>query len=140
MHYITGTLLRKAFEKKEQILALDESVNKEIEIWKHLMLKPLDYSYAAIHNAETRSIMQKVHVEHGGPQFDELYPEGIPTSVQLKTKHTKFESGVVNFPLGHATNEDEGLYETLMHKFKRLGQLAMSSEELTRFVRDLENI
>jgi len=39
--------------------------------------------------------MDKIHFEHGGEEYDKLYPEGIPTSVMMKTKHKTVESGIV---------------------------------------------
>ena len=69
------------------------------------MLLPNDYTQAAIHNKETRDLMQKITFEHGGPEYDELYPEGIPTSVELRTKEQTLESGIVKFPAGHARND-----------------------------------
>jgi 2-methylcitrate dehydratase len=59
------------------------------------MLQPKDYSPNAIYNEQTRSIMEKIKFEHGGPEYDKLYPEGIPTSVKIKTKYHKIESGIV---------------------------------------------
>ena len=44
MVYIIGTLLRKAFDKKEKLLELVGDNNMEVEIWKHLMLMPKDYT------------------------------------------------------------------------------------------------
>lgn len=95
MVYIIGTLLRKAFEKRDKLLALQGDSNMEVEIWKHLLLQPKDYTQAAIYNEETRAIMDKIVFEHGGDEYDELYPEGIPTSVMMKTKHKTVDSGIV---------------------------------------------
>jgi 2-methylcitrate dehydratase len=50
------------------------------------MLNPLNYSQLAIHDEVTRSLMSKIEFEHGGPDYDSKYPEGIPTSVQIQTK------------------------------------------------------
>lgn len=82
MVYIVATLLRKAFEKYDKIVAehgLDE-------LWKYLMLLPIDYSKNAIFNETTRKLMAKIEFEHGGPEYDAKYPEGIPTSIQIYGK------------------------------------------------------
>jgi 2-methylcitrate dehydratase len=56
MVYIIATLLRKAFEKKESIIA-----NHDVdEVWKALMLSPNDYGKAAIANEQTKKIMEKI--------------------------------------------------------------------------------
>lgn len=140
MVYIIATLLRKAFEKREQLLALEGDANALEEAWKYLMLLPNDYTLAAIHNQETRELMQKITFEHGGPEYDDLYPEGIPTSVELRTKDQTLESGIVKFPAGHARNDQGILMPLVRHKFKMLGKQAMENDELVRFVTDLENI
>jgi hypothetical protein len=57
MVYIISTLLRKAFEKREQLLLIAGDSNAETEFWKHLMLCPRDYTQNAIHNEETRKVM-----------------------------------------------------------------------------------
>ena len=56
------------------------------ELWKSLMLTPKDYGKDAIIDEKTRKIMEKITFEHGGKEYDEKYPEGIPTSIQIKTK------------------------------------------------------
>jgi hypothetical protein len=78
MIYIVATLIRKAFEKQEILTADEMSIE---EIWMHLMLFPEDYAEKAIFCEKTREIMEKIIFEHGGEEYDNLYPEGIPTSV-----------------------------------------------------------
>jgi 2-methylcitrate dehydratase len=69
------------------------------------MLTPYDYGKKAIFDEKTRKIMDKITFSHGGKEYDEKYPEGIPTSVELKTKSGKiYDSGLVMFPGGHARN------------------------------------
>ena len=49
--------------------------------------------------------MEKIVFEHGGPNYDSKYPEGIPTSVTITTKNEQtFDSGLIMFPGGHARN------------------------------------
>lgn len=50
------------------------------------MLMPNDYSQSAIYNEVTRKLMSKIEFEHGGESYDEKYPEGLPTSIQVVTK------------------------------------------------------
>ena len=84
MAYIISSMLRKAFEKYEHIT---EGRDEE-ELWKFLMLLPNDYSYKALYNEVTRGLMAKIDFEHGGKEYDALYPKGIPT-------REVFDSGLV---------------------------------------------
>lgn len=137
MVYIISTLLRKALEKREQILG-----ETELEgLFKHLMLTPFDYNQQAIYHPVTRSIMDKIQFKHGGEEYDSKYPEGIPSSVQVSTKDGKeLDSGFVMFPGGHSANKSVNLHTVLQHKFKLLGKMAMEKNELIKFVVKLENI
>ena len=137
MVYILSSVLRKAFEKKEHIMA-DNSVQ---ELWKYLMLLPKDYGKDALYNEVTRKLMTKIEFEHGGKEYDDKYPKGIPTSISIEnTNGTSFDSGLVLFPGGHSANESVNLSAIMQHKFIRLGQLALEKDELVKFVLNLENI
>ncbi len=112
MVYIVATLLRKALANQKSG-------------WTELMLEPYDYSADAIHNERTRALMDKIQFEHGGPDYDKKYPDGIPTSVVIEdTDGTEFESGMVMYPAGHARNTEADLHGILDHKFSLLGKLA----------------
>ncbi len=76
MVFIIASILRKAFNKYDRVL---ESKGDLDDMWKTLMLTPLDYSKAALRNETTRNIMAKIEFAHGGSEFDKLYPKGIPT-------------------------------------------------------------
>ena len=85
--------------------------------------------------------MDKISFYHGGTEYDEKYPEGIPTSIVVKTKDgQEHDSGLVMFPGGHAKNESVHLRDILSHKFKTLGLIALDKAELKQFVVKLENI
>lgn len=137
MVYIISSVLRKAFEKHEHI-------NKEHslqDLWKYLMLLPQDYGKDALFNEVTRKLMTKIEFEHGGKEYDDLYPKGIPTSVKIETASGQvLDSGMVLFPGGHSQNETVSLQNIMQHKFIRLGQLALEKDELVKFVLNLENI
>ena len=92
MVYIISTLLRKAFEKHTHIF----EENEPEDLWKYLMLIPKDYSHKAIFNETTRNIMKKIEFEHGGQEYDDLYPKGIPTSLSITTKSgQEYDSGLI---------------------------------------------
>lgn len=105
------------------------------------MLSPFDYSKTAIFDEDTRALMNRIEFEHGGKEFDDLYPEGIPTSVSIKSESgQEYDSGLVMFPGGHSRNETVDLRSMLQHKFKLLGKIALDKDELVRFTTGLENI
>lgn len=114
MVYIIATLLRKALQKRSAD-------------WATLMLEPADYSLEAIHDPLTRRLMDKVSFQHGGPEYDSRYPEGIPASVVITDDvGHDHDSGLVMFPTGHARNTSGTLHKLLEHKFMRLGALGVS--------------
>lgn len=130
--------MRKAFSKYGHG---DQFSTDPEELWKHLMLLPKDYTSNAIFNETTRRIMELIQFEHGGKEFDEQYPKGLPTSISITTKEGKqYDSGMILYPGGHAMNETVSLSEILRHKFVRLGQLSLEKDELYQFVMQLENI
>ena len=137
MVYIISTLIRKAFDKVE---AINNAKDYE-DLWKALMLTPKDYGKDAIFNETTRKIMSKIQFTHGGVEYDSKYPEGIPTSMELKTTSGKtLDSGLVMFPGGHARCENISAKEVLYHKFVVLGKLGLEKHELQRFMINLANI
>ena len=138
MVYIISTLLRKAFKKVDKVK--EEAKDLE-DLWKTLMLTPLDYGKLAINDEVTRTLMQKIEFVHGGPEYDSKYPEGIPTSLEIQLKEgTLLNSGLVMFPGGHARCENISYTEVLRHKFKVLGKLALDKQEMIRFMINLANI
>ena len=82
MVYIIASVLRKAFAKYDKVI---ENTDDD-EIWKLLMLNPIDYNPSALNNPVTRKLMDKIEFAHGGADYDSKYPEGIPTSVEITTK------------------------------------------------------
>lgn len=117
MVYIIATKLRKAVELRP--------AGTSDDFWRHLMLTPYDYDAAAIHHPATRALMERIAFEHGGPEYDAKYPDGIPTSVVIWDREGReYDSGLVMYPAGHARNTDADLTEILREKSLRLGSLA----------------
>lgn len=56
MVYIIATLIKKAFKNYENILKEPHMD----ELWKTLMLTPIDYGKEAIFDEKTRRIMSKI--------------------------------------------------------------------------------
>jgi 2-methylcitrate dehydratase len=125
MVYIVSTKLRKAIElarERGPKLADDDD-----GYWKTLMLSPYDYDERAILNEGTRSLMEKISFEHGGAEYDRRYPDGIPTSIVIRTADGRsFDSGLVMYPAGHARNATANLDDILQAKFDLLGGLALA--------------
>jgi 2-methylcitrate dehydratase len=126
MVYIVATMLRNAIEaaRDEGLQSLGRSGD---DYWKKLMLGPYDYSGEAIMHPRTRELMELITFEHGGPEYDEKYPDGIPTSMVISTTDGRhFDSGLVMYPAGHARNTTANLTDILAAKFQMLGSLAAS--------------
>jgi 2-methylcitrate dehydratase len=89
--------------------------------WEGLMLLPDDYADAAIRDPAVRSLIDRIVIEHGGPDYDRLYPDGIPTSVTIE--HASLGSlggGLVQHPLGHARSDPARTADVVALKFDRL--------------------
>jgi len=129
MVYILARLLQNAKTKKEQLIAAASDAAEKTRgdaLWKLLMLLPSDYSRTAIRDPATRKLMDLISFEHGGPDYDSKYPEGIPTSIIITdNKGATFDSELIMFPAGHAANKDADLKSILETKFLRLAELAV---------------
>lgn len=127
MVYIVATLLRKALRARTDGSFSPDPSPSHDGVWKSLMLAPEDYSQAAIHDPETRSLMERIRFEHGGPEYDAKYPDGIPTRIVVRTRSGhSYDSGLVMYPAGHARNTTADLRSILEHKFRLLGSLALA--------------
>lgn len=125
MVYIVSTLLRKAMEAARSG-ALKPGMDND-SVWKLLFLAPADYSDEAIVNKDTRALMEKIGFEHGGKEYDDRYPDGIPTSVVITTASgATLDSGLVMYPAGHARNTTADLKGILANKFEQLGKLVVA--------------
>jgi 2-methylcitrate dehydratase len=124
MLYLVCTKLRKAIEAGK--VGGGEGGSNA---WKQLMLTPFDFTDAAIHHPLTHKLMDKMTFNHGGPDYDRRYPDGIPTSIQI-TDDTgaSHDSGLVMYPAGHARNTTADLRGILDHKFEMLSKLTVSGK------------
>ena len=114
MVYIIATLLRKAFETKRAG-------------WRELMLVPDDYDERSLFHPLTRRLMERIEFEHGGREYDEKYPDGIPTSLDIEHDTLgPLTSGLVMYPAGHARNTTADLDGLLEHKFRLLASLGVA--------------
>ncbi|MCH2134203.1 MAG: MmgE/PrpD family protein [Phycisphaerales bacterium] len=125
MVYIVSTMLRKAIERAAETGSGTLAEGNDAW-WKLLMLAPADYGRDAIADKTTRGLMDKIQFEHGGQEYDDRYPDGIPTSLVIElTDGTKLDSGLVMYPSGHARNTSADLDDILLHKAGLLGEIAM---------------
>ncbi len=128
MHYIVATTLRKALDLVRE--RGPGGAGRGDEAWKNLMLEPEDYGRDALVNPTTRALMERITFEHGGPDYDRRYPDGIPTSVIITTSAGKaLDSGLVMYPPGHARNTSADLEGLLAHKWRRLGGAALAEPD-----------
>jgi len=117
MAFIVSRMLSKALD-------LGAVPSSGDEAWKALMLTPHDFGKDALQDDRTRALMARVTFEHGGPEFDSKYPDGIPTSIDVFVKGGgKYSSGLVMYPSGHARNTTADLRELLRNKNEVLGRL-----------------
>jgi len=115
MVYIVATLLRKAFELR--------AVG-----WEELMLLPVDYDEHSLFDPVTRSLMDRIEFRHGGREYDEKYPDGIPTTLEIEHDELGLlSSGLVMYPEGHARNRSGHLEALLRRKFDRLVEPAVDN-------------
>ena len=120
MVYIVSTMLRKAYAMAGELGEGNDAW------WKTLMLAPIDYGAEALHDTRTRQLMDMIQFEHGGVEYDERYPDGIPTSMTITLEGGRtYDSGLVMYPSGHARNTTCDLEGILTHKADLLGGLAM---------------
>lgn len=123
MVYIIATLLRKAYESRTSG-------------WQQLMLVPADYDDDALVHPLTREIMAKIDFRHGGREYDDKYPDGIPTTLEIDHAEVgNVSSGLVMYPEGHARNQSGNLDQLLAHKFRLLAGLGVADVDAlyTRF-------
>lgn len=122
MVFIVSRMLKKAIDSGASL------ANENDALWKQLMLMPEDYSDTAIFDETTRVLMDKIEFEHGGEEYDRRYPDGIPTSIVIRTNDGKtYDSEMVMYPSGHARNTTADLESILETKFERMGDLALSN-------------
>ena len=113
MVYIIATTLHKAARTKSTS-------------WPDLILLPEDYEDAALFDSTTRSFMEKIEFVHGGQEYDEKYPDGIPTTIQIDHRQLgPISSDLVMYPKGHARNKDEDVNALIENKFRRLAELGV---------------
>jgi 2-methylcitrate dehydratase len=130
MLYLVCTKLRKALElgAKDRPGAARSTGPLA---WKELMLGPHDFDKRAINHPVTRALMAKMTFEHGGPDYDAKYPDGIPTSMVITDEDGEaHDSGLVMYPAGHARNTTADLKDILAHKWRMLGSLAVEQPEI----------
>lgn len=117
MVYIIATLLRKAIESNTAG-------------WTELMLVPADYDESALHHPLTRALMKKIDFRHGGQEFDQRYPDGIPTQIEFDHADLGLlDSGLVMYPEGHARNTSGNLERLLGAKFQRFVELGQGNAD-----------
>jgi len=111
------------------------------DLWKKLMLTPFDYGKDPLHDKRTRGLMAKIHFEHGGAAYDALYPDGIPTSMEITLKEgKKLTTDIVMYPPGHARNTDTDLHAILRFKFGIMGRMALDQADLDTVLGRLEKL
>lgn len=113
MVYIIATLLRKALQSRQAG-------------WGPLMLLPDDYNDASLMDPLTRQLMSRIEFVHGGPDYDQKYPDGIPTTLEITHQQLgTCSSGLIMYPAGHARNREADLDALLLEKWRRLAAVGV---------------
>ena len=90
----------------------------------NLILLPIDI---------LEEIIKKIDIVHGGPDYDSLYPEGIPARVSIDHDECGLlDGGQCVFPLGHAHSDQSQTTVLVDEKFERLVAGAVSSPQALR--------
>lgn len=101
--------------------------------WQRLMLLPNDFTAEAIADPAVARLIAKMVIEPGGPEYDSLYPDGIPTSVVIEHESLgTLDGGLVRHPLGHARSDPTETGRLVDLKFDRLVAGAVDSAEVIR--------
>lgn len=140
MVYIISRLLAKATGQQSASVGpqVRTGLTNREEAWKEWMLTPYDYGHEALNDSLTRDLMTKIEFEHGGPEYDAKYPDGIPTSVVIMMRDgQKFDSGLVMYPSGHARERDSDLKAILDNKFFKLGMIAFTPGRFNNYMKRL---
>jgi len=138
MVYIISRLLAKATGQVSDSVPGSARVSNREEAWKQWMLTPYDYGHEALNDKLTRQIMETIEFEHGGPEFDSKYPDGIPTSVDIHMADGQvFKSGLIMYPSGHARERDSDLRGILDNKFHKLGLIAFTPGRFAHYMKRL---
>lgn len=135
MVFIVSRLIRRAAEHRLEMGAAafaqwaSSTSGSHDAVWQELMLMPADYGREALFDPATRATMELIRFEHGGPEYDAKYPDGIPTSLVVEMADgTTWDSGLVMYPAGHARNTSADLQAILATKAEKLGTLAFADE------------
>jgi 2-methylcitrate dehydratase len=103
--------------------------------WPELMLLPEDYADDAIRDPAAAGLIERIVIEHGGSEYDALYPDGIPTSVVIEHESLgTLDGGLVRHPLGHAKSSAAETASLVDLKFDRLvrGTTDLTPDDLRR--------
>lgn len=130
--FILAKVLQKASHMGAQ--------NQKTFGWSQGMLLPEDYSETALADDAINAIIQKIDIVHGGPEYDRLYPEGLPTCLSIVHKRlNRLDSERILFPLGHARSDQAKTRAFVNEKFERLVARAVESPQSIRDHLSLEN-
>jgi 2-methylcitrate dehydratase len=121
-------ILARTLLKAHEAAARGEAVG-----WESLMLLPDDYADEMIASPAVRGLIDRIRIDHGGPEYDALYPDGIPTSVEiLHAALGRLGGTLVRHPLGHARSDAARTAALVDLKFDRLVAAAVDDPDLLR--------
>ena len=91
------------------------------------MLVPADYDDGEPVSSAHATAHRQIEFRHGGREYDDKYPDGIPTTLEIEHESLgRVSSGLVMYPEGHARNTSGNLTALLEHKFRVLAGLGVT--------------
>ena len=132
LYFILARLIRKSLAMQKE---LDYS---SIEaLWSDLMLMPEDYSSEALNDPLTLQLIDKISIEHGGADYDSLFPKGQPSRVRVECAQGCFDSELVLTPPGYSSCTEYRTRDILDVKCQRMGK---GLEDYEDFVAKLKRV
>lgn len=135
LYYVLARLLHKALARADQL-----QFSSIESLWKDLILMPEDYTAEALNDPVTLQLMDKINVEYGGPEYEQQYPEGLPSRLHLNCAISQFDSGLVVTPPGFSTCVQYRSQEILEAKFQRLGTALKDYSKFDAKLRRLDQL
>ena len=95
------------------------------------------FSDEKILGRDVRELMKKMSIEID-PKYDEIYPEGIPNTIEIETLDGKIYSETSIYPKGHFKNPLT--WDEVEKKFRRLTENILEESQIKELISKVRNI
>lgn len=134
--FVLASILNRAISDPE----LMQGVSNFDDMWRKLMLGPSDFMGTSSINSRTLQLMKKIKVIHGGSEFDEAFPDGLPARVKIQLKDQQLDSHFIKYPAGHSKNKNVDLEKLLTRKFIKLAEKSIKDSTLADTLSKLKRL